>query len=1117
MAKMPPNQPWEFTGPWGGISNLVSAKQIIPSDFASANNVTNIGGRIAPRPGYSTLTDAPLSVVQIIVAGKSDTSTASGVIAMKIDQSNGRAYYTNETDAHIWSRSVSSGSSTDEVDTGKTAGTLVDIDLDSTYLYFADQTTRKVWRVTRSGWGSITDMTTITAGHVITGMCIDATNNKIWTIGYNGLNLTLHSAPLNSTVTTATLVGTVGTSSGGAAARNSIKVDSTGTYLYFTGDGQIYRSTTAAPGTVTTLYSATASGVDEINGLALDEANAYIYFVYNPIGGERGKLMRITTSGAGAITWLDPVGAGFPSKIDRQTSTGRILVADGATDAPEAGIYLVSAPTDFQIISSFWINRSVLDVDESASEYAKDIVLLQLISSSFSRQMYAAYFPTAGKKYVLEPGYISAGAATDIPNLWVSKDRTTAISTSYAANSLSTTSGRATFAWTGAGINTGKGGLLIADGDDQRVFNYVLGDTVQTVTITGSPTGGTFTLTYDGETTATIGYNAPASHVREGLEDLNAINGVVVTGSAGGPYTVRFTGSLSGQNAETLTGDASGLTGGTDETVDIAVTQVGGTDTDATLYLRPAGLPYPPSLSVASVGVASGILTGYFEYYATYYSTTWDIESPPSVDNALALLTTESVDLTITRPSTMYFEGDAGSTYAIPNGPLIDRWRLYRRRRGSYAGGTTGGGDGVDADPTWYLIADIPLGSGAYPYGTLTYRDNTADTGIDFSSPLPIDNAWPPQDAQWVEICNGRSVWASARSDDTNIWPSELQKAGGVANGEFGYEYVSDFKFFQPEFLAATDTPITGIKTYNGLLYIGTEKEVVATTLDGVDTVGPSIIRLRGVGGFASQWMIGETTSLPNQPGNLFWVSPNGWVYSFNGAQTQLLSRKIDATSRTFARQYWHATSYFPSAFTNNWYWCSALCDPIRNKFLFTAPVDGGANIIVDYCLDFDAWFKWSIPAYATVLGREWSGSTGKGEPLVCFSDANGYLYKLKDGKADNGTAFEWTYSTAKLDFGMPLRRKLIHEAMMGFDVRSFGGSNPAVVVAANLNDNATVTGNSTTVSTATNAQAGVAPKNTKVRHLQLSVTGTQSSDLSHPELVGALVHFEPDVGEARE
>lgn len=80
-----------------------------------------------------------------------------------------------------------------------------------------------------------------------------------------------------------------------------------------------------------------------------------------------------------------------------------------------------------------------------------------------------------------------------------------------------------------------------------------------TVTITGTPTGGDFTLSVGGQTTASIVYNATASVVKSALEALSTVGSgnATVTGSAGGPYSVSLA------NGGTITGDGSGLTGGT--------------------------------------------------------------------------------------------------------------------------------------------------------------------------------------------------------------------------------------------------------------------------------------------------------------------------------------------------------------------------------------------------------------------------------------------------------------------------------------------------------------------------------------------------------------------------
>lgn len=94
---------------------------------------------------------------------------------------------------------------------------------------------------------------------------------------------------------------------------------------------------------------------------------------------------------------------------------------------------------------------------------------------------------------------------------------------------------------------------------------------VQTVTIAGTPTGGTFTLSFKGYTTAPIAYNAIASVVQTALVALSSIGsaGATVAGGPGPgtPYVVTFAGPLAGQALPLLTGNATLLTGGTGVTV----------------------------------------------------------------------------------------------------------------------------------------------------------------------------------------------------------------------------------------------------------------------------------------------------------------------------------------------------------------------------------------------------------------------------------------------------------------------------------------------------------------------------------------------------------------------
>lgn len=88
---------------------------------------------------------------------------------------------------------------------------------------------------------------------------------------------------------------------------------------------------------------------------------------------------------------------------------------------------------------------------------------------------------------------------------------------------------------------------------------------IQTATITGGPTGGTFTLSFKGYTTTGIAWNATGVTVQAALVLLSSIGtgGVTVTGSTGGPYVITFANQLSNQAVPLITPNSTGLTGGT--------------------------------------------------------------------------------------------------------------------------------------------------------------------------------------------------------------------------------------------------------------------------------------------------------------------------------------------------------------------------------------------------------------------------------------------------------------------------------------------------------------------------------------------------------------------------
>lgn len=116
-------------------------------------------------------------------------------------------------------------------------------------------------------------------------------------------------------------------------------------------------------------------------------------------------------------------------------------------------------------------------------------------------------------------------------------------------------------------------------------------DEVQTISLTGGPTGGTFTLTFGANTTAAINWNDPAATVQTRLQALASIgaNNCTVTGGPGPstPWVVEFTGTLAYANQASITLATNSLTGGTSPSVQITETQAGHafTTSSPTLYV----------------------------------------------------------------------------------------------------------------------------------------------------------------------------------------------------------------------------------------------------------------------------------------------------------------------------------------------------------------------------------------------------------------------------------------------------------------------------------------------------------------------------------------------------
>lgn len=173
---------------------------------------------------------------------------------------------------------------------------------------------------------------------------------------------------------------------------------------------------------------------------------------------------------------------------------------------------------------------------------------------------------------------------------------------------------------------------------------------VQTVTFSGSPTGGTFTLSFNYpvgniKTTTALAQAATAAAVQSALLALTNIppSSVTVTGSNGGPYTVTFIGALAARPIPLLTGDVTLLTGGT-PVVTMATTTAG--QSAGTFAPYSSAVIAAPTTGPTVTGAGSGSSFGAGTYYVQYSLVTAGGETTPSISSPVTLTAAQNISVT---------------------------------------------------------------------------------------------------------------------------------------------------------------------------------------------------------------------------------------------------------------------------------------------------------------------------------------------------------------------------------------------------------------------------------------------------------------------------------------
>lgn len=146
---------------------------------------------------------------------------------------------------------------------------------------------------------------------------------------------------------------------------------------------------------------------------------------------------------------------------------------------------------------------------------------------------------------------------------------------------------------------------------------------VQTITTTGDPDGGSWTATFDSDTTTAIPWDATAAEVESALELLASIGigNVSVTGGPGpsAPWVVEFVGTLAQAEQSLLTIVDTGLTGGTSPAIAVTHTTEG------------AGGGGTPTLNATYITDLTAATQYLYQIAAVVDGTLGDFSNPVSV------------------------------------------------------------------------------------------------------------------------------------------------------------------------------------------------------------------------------------------------------------------------------------------------------------------------------------------------------------------------------------------------------------------------------------------------------------------------------------------------------
>lgn len=230
--------------------------------------------------------------------------------------------------------------------------------------------------------------------------------------------------------------------------------------------------------------------------------------------------------------------------------------------------------------------------------------------------------------------------------------------------------------------------ILIGDGTNEK----------QLVTMQGTITGGTFTLTFNGQTTDPIAYDASAATVQTELEALSNIEvgDVDVTGVDGGPWTIEFKGNLADTDVSLLDYDDT-LLEATNEQQTITLASCSG----GTFALTFDGQTTDPIAYNASAATIESELEALLGIGAGNVSVSG---SGPWVVEFVGTLRGTDVDQIMVDGSNLTGVLDASIAETTPGGDGVnERWFMYLSDIGGVDGNFRIRGDSDVTGGTWTL------------------------------------------------------------------------------------------------------------------------------------------------------------------------------------------------------------------------------------------------------------------------------------------------------------------------------------------------------------------------------------------------------------------------------